>query len=323
VLTGTPAEEIEQQLAVVSLKGKLAEFIAHTKQSVDAKPHVLLAYTWVLYMALFSGGRYLRASLKEAGGIGPHFWERDPSPIRPYSTTQSGAPRPRASKSDVTDIKGRENTLRPSARSRSRSDNDTAGLVPGMEFFNFPGEYDGEDIKTLFKTRISEAEVLLTAGEKEDIIIEAQHIFTFMISLISDLDTVMGTRDPDSSLKPPRPPVTSRDSIDLAQERIEKAKIDSLHKKLDGPQPSFAQVFITGPLQFANAFIPWEKMLKPLGRKLSSKGRRHSPSVSFSAEEVQIPMAMVETHDLRGKIISIFLSFFAFLIVTIAWFLVT
>ncbi|OQO14754.1 hypothetical protein B0A48_00136 [Cryoendolithus antarcticus] len=38
------------------------------------KPHVLIAYMWVMYMAIFSGGRHLRKELSRAG---PGFW---PSP---------------------------------------------------------------------------------------------------------------------------------------------------------------------------------------------------------------------------------------------------
>lgn len=45
--------------------------IQHITSSTLLKPHLLLAYTWLLYMALFSGGRYIRARLREAGS---EFW---------------------------------------------------------------------------------------------------------------------------------------------------------------------------------------------------------------------------------------------------------
>ena len=38
---------------------------------------MLLAYAWVLYMALFSGGRFIRATLESAGTDG--FWHRKAS----------------------------------------------------------------------------------------------------------------------------------------------------------------------------------------------------------------------------------------------------
>ncbi|KAF2087270.1 heme oxygenase-like protein, partial [Saccharata proteae CBS 121410] len=48
-------------------------FCEHIRRIVRAKPHVLVAYTWVLYMAVFSGGRYIRAELAKAG---EGFWGR-------------------------------------------------------------------------------------------------------------------------------------------------------------------------------------------------------------------------------------------------------
>ena len=50
---------------------KLEAFTRHISSSTEIKPHLLLAYTWLLYMALFSGGRYIRARLREAG---TGFW---------------------------------------------------------------------------------------------------------------------------------------------------------------------------------------------------------------------------------------------------------
>jgi heme oxygenase len=39
--------------------------------SLSTKPHVLLAYTWTMYLALFNGGRWMRSQLFSAG---PSFW---------------------------------------------------------------------------------------------------------------------------------------------------------------------------------------------------------------------------------------------------------
>jgi hypothetical protein len=75
-LSGTSEEEIEEQLHNISQNGIASKFIEHTTEAVTANPHILLAYAWVLYMALFSGGRYLRASLQKAG---PEFWSKSPS----------------------------------------------------------------------------------------------------------------------------------------------------------------------------------------------------------------------------------------------------
>ncbi len=50
---------------------RLQAFVAHVRSAAKGKPHLLMAYMWVLYMALFSGGRYIRARLRGAGG---EFW---------------------------------------------------------------------------------------------------------------------------------------------------------------------------------------------------------------------------------------------------------
>lgn len=49
----------------------LCTFTSHIRSTLAAKPHLMLAYTWVFYMALFSGGRYMRVKLHDAGD---DFW---------------------------------------------------------------------------------------------------------------------------------------------------------------------------------------------------------------------------------------------------------
>ncbi|KAL5329255.1 hypothetical protein ACEPPN_002765 [Leptodophora sp. 'Broadleaf-Isolate-01'] len=242
-LTLTPTHLLALQQEAISQSGPLAEFLQHTKTSVEANPHVLLAYAWVLYMALFSGGRYLRAALKEAGGQGAAFWSRDSSPIRPYSLDDSFIP-PRS-------------TSRPSPRAAHTATSETntaptrpfptrlpppepnAKALPGLQFFHFPGQDDGDDLKVLFKARIAEAEILLTEGEKDDIVLEAQYIFTYMLKLVNQLDAVMGTIDGDlestssatagsgssggaGTSSRGRPLNASRDSVSVAKERMSR-----------------------------------------------------------------------------------------------------
>jgi heme oxygenase len=267
VLTGTPEHKIDEQLEAVSQNGRLAEFIAYTKQSVEKNPHVLLAYAWVLYMALFSGGRYLRASLQGAGGSGD-FWNRDPSPVRPYSITTSHSPSPslrRRSKSEIPPFGERTS----GSRSNYRSENQASKMVPGLQFFNFLGDEDGEDIKREFKKRITEAEALLTNGEKEDIIDEAEEIFKFMVEMVSELDAVMGTNEEDIEtvrLAQKHPNLmTSRDSFAVAQERLmrkTRTMGDSLGEKIEGRRKSsFFEVFVTGP---AGKFVRFADEIPPL-----------------------------------------------------------
>ena len=50
---------------------RLTGLTRHISETTERKPHLLMAYTWLLYMALFSGGRYIRARLRDAG---TKFW---------------------------------------------------------------------------------------------------------------------------------------------------------------------------------------------------------------------------------------------------------
>ncbi|KAL9025432.1 MAG: hypothetical protein Q9180_007667 [Flavoplaca navasiana] len=47
----------------------LEAFKRHIQVSLSSKPHLLFAYTWIFYMALFSGGRYIRSKLRAAFSI--------------------------------------------------------------------------------------------------------------------------------------------------------------------------------------------------------------------------------------------------------------
>ncbi|KUJ22214.1 heme oxygenase-like protein [Mollisia scopiformis] len=285
VLTGTPRYKVQEQLSAVSQHGRLAEFLSHTKNSVDANPHVLLAYAWVLYMALFSGGRHLRAELKKAGGIGLDFWNRELSPVRPYSITQERSRR-HESKSTTCDSE----RIPRLPRSRSRSESAASTMVPGMQFFNFPGSEDGEDIKREFKARYAEAESHLTEAEKEDIVSEAQYIFKFMLDLIADLDLIMQTREEELEterlLDNSRPLVASRDSVAVTHERLSRRRTSDT-KIMELPRKaSYLDVFVNQPIakltQFRGAVATWDLVMKPLGRRFSTDGP--SPQVSFSSE---------------------------------------
>lgn len=252
-LTGTPDHKIEEQIKAISDHGHLAEFIAHTKKSVQINPHVLLAYAWVLYMALFAGGRYLRASLSEAGGF-EDFWDRDPSPVRTYEATRASEPTSSPSKISP------ETEVRPSARRQTRSECSQMMKKQGLQFFDFVGDEDGEDIKREFKQRIAEAEVLLTDGEKADIIKEAQAIFSFMIMMVSELDSICGSTEEDietvkssQSTRPHRehkPLNMARGSIALTQERLSKNRSEksSNDEERIERKPSLYASFFQAPM---------------------------------------------------------------------------
>ncbi|KAI4728596.1 heme oxygenase-like protein [Aureobasidium sp. EXF-10728] len=132
---------------------QLRSFTSHIYRQTREKPHVLVAYAWIMYMAIFSGGRWIREQLTESG---PEFWgithEADKTEYWIHGT-----------------------------------------LRPGFTLFCFSGTRDGEDIKTDFKTRLEKAEELLTAHERKDIIDEAQFIFEQCVAIVEALDKQLMT----------------------------------------------------------------------------------------------------------------------------------
>ena len=142
------SESLSQDLKHLQGPALSQDECAHIKrQVVDqylAKPHVLVAYTWVMYMAIFSGGRWIRQQLASAG---PEFWAA-PVPMDEKTTS-----------------------------------------LPGFSFLSFPSsDQDGEDIKAEYKTRLAEAERLLTPAERQDVVEAARLLFEQCIEIVHFLD---------------------------------------------------------------------------------------------------------------------------------------
>lgn len=70
-MTGWSTDLLEEKLAGTAESPFLSTFLGHIRQSVHDRPHVLLAYAWVLYMALFSGGRFIKGTLAR---VDMEFW---------------------------------------------------------------------------------------------------------------------------------------------------------------------------------------------------------------------------------------------------------
>lgn len=158
-MTGWSDAEVQTHVKTVAEKGRLKEFVAHIHRSIDKNPEVLLAYAWVLYMALFSGGRFIRSSLEGAGQ--KEFWEKSCDVIPPLGA-QCKAPRQRRDKGPLS-------------------------------FFRFDTAQDGEDLKKEFKRRfLMCGEGLLTGAERDRVVREAICIFDNMNLLVSQLDGVFG-----------------------------------------------------------------------------------------------------------------------------------
>ncbi|KAK4658070.1 hypothetical protein QC762_203500 [Podospora pseudocomata] len=228
-MSGWDETEVEEMLEQVKNTGRLGEFVRHIHANIARQPEVVIAYAWVLYMALFSGGRFLGSCL-EAAGEG--FWMRksdavlgkickDPISIRELL----------ASEEEEGDGGGGGDDDDDDGLARIKDD----GLP--LNFFRFATPLDGEEIKTKFKSRLVELEGLLTAGEREHVVREGVCIFDVMNGIVGQLDGLFdrhpgdddkmeeenGAVDTWASMLVPRAAMVAggrlRDSVAVAKER--------------------------------------------------------------------------------------------------------
>ncbi|KAJ9148409.1 Heme-binding protein HMX1 [Pleurostoma richardsiae] len=186
-LTGWSDVVIDDQLQCAAATGSSGDFIEHIRLAVEEKPHVLLAYAWVLYMALFSGGRFIRETLES---IGDDFWGTVPDPVRPSLRLCL----PRSSSSDLSPSRGGADE---DPEPGDDEDEDAVSPLPASDrttpklplgFFRFATPRDGDDLKELFKARLLETDLQLTTLQRDDVVREAGHIFENMIKLVAQLD---------------------------------------------------------------------------------------------------------------------------------------
>lgn len=102
------------------------------------KPHLILAWAWTMYLAIFNGGRFIRAGLEAAGD---DFWGTKDYPL---------------------------------------------------EFWNFDGKDDGENIHNAFKENFDRAAKRLTRKQKDETVAEARHVFHVVEDVIHVLDKKVG-----------------------------------------------------------------------------------------------------------------------------------
>ncbi|OAL49096.1 heme oxygenase-like protein [Pyrenochaeta sp. DS3sAY3a] len=69
-LLGLHATDLEVLLATYP-GDAVAQFCTHIRKSVNEKPWTLVSYAWCFYMAIFSGGRWIRAGLTK---VPSEFW---------------------------------------------------------------------------------------------------------------------------------------------------------------------------------------------------------------------------------------------------------
>lgn len=205
LITGWTEDVVNEQISLASERGDVGEFISHIKRSVDRQPLVLLAYAWVLYMALFAGGRFIRGSLENAG---PEFWSATSEPVFP-SMVPCVKPAPSSPvASQFTSPDGYEGddqllavlaprekvmiaatTTTTTTTTASKPESTMRSMSP-LQLFRFDTPQDGEDLKIEFKRRLIDSESRLTSNELEDIIHEATRIFDYMNSIVAQLDVV-------------------------------------------------------------------------------------------------------------------------------------
>lgn len=167
-ITGWTDDILDLQINGVKGTGELSVFISHIKQVVRAKPHVLIAYSYNLFMALFAGGRFIRATLEKAGA---EFWQIVPETIKP--TMQ-----PCEADSSID-----------SSLEQIEEDNHSKNLLP-LRFWAFDSENDGEDLKQEYKSKMLQWESELAAEEREDILQESVYILESIGLLVGQLDAV-------------------------------------------------------------------------------------------------------------------------------------
>lgn len=187
-------------------------FIDHIEKVTAEKPHVMIAYAFVLYMAIFSGGRWIRSVLSSAGDA---FWlqerakkgEKLPEPLEELESTSS---------------KSNTILLAPTPATQVRLEK------LGLSFWFFQSPTDGLDIKAEFKSRLDALEPLLTVEQRSDVVEEARVILERCESLVSDLDERVGRRGIFIEIDRPNQPSEKMESNlkdgKVTQSREEAAK---------------------------------------------------------------------------------------------------
>jgi heme oxygenase len=220
-VTGWSDDVLNRQINAIKGTGQLSAFISHIKQIIHAKPHTLVAYSYNLFMALFAGGRFIRAVLEN---VGDEFWEAVPAPIKPTMQpceSRSDAISPLELVNDSSLQQMAETSLHP----------DDKSSLP-LQFWRFDSDNDGDDLKQEYKKRLLQRENELTAEEREDIAQESVIILESIGFIVGQLDTVCSNEQDEKPISqmPTRPSLASlfgnnqfgarlRDSLLIARER--------------------------------------------------------------------------------------------------------
>lgn len=157
----------------------LNAFLKHISETVvKGKEYVLLAYMWVLYMALFSGGRVIRRELRLAGG---RFWEGE-------AEGESESDRQGHRHEGMMESQGGCMEMNNDAN----WDKEDVDVDHNLHFWTFEGDEDGEDIKKEFKTRFAEVEELLIESQKVEVVDEAVWVMEGVLEVVREMSGGVG-----------------------------------------------------------------------------------------------------------------------------------
>ncbi|KAG6357221.1 hypothetical protein INS49_015099 [Diaporthe citri] len=188
-MTGWPTHVVDEQLRSAGSTGALEAFLAHIKDAVDDRPHVLLAYAYSLYLAMLSGGSYIRTELMY---LTADFWLAVPNPVRPGMVPCTRSP------GDEPERLRRHSTFECDSGAHGLAGEDPSITLP-LSFLDFDTPLGHEnprqrakDLKAEFKRRFSNAEEALTESERRDIVAESVIIFDYLESVVGQLDKICG-----------------------------------------------------------------------------------------------------------------------------------
>ncbi|KAI7781847.1 hem oxygenase multi-helical [Diaporthe eres] len=189
-MTGWPTHVVDEQLQSAGTTGALGGFLAHIKDAVDDRPHLLLAYAYSLYLALLSGGSYIRTELMY---LTAEFWLAIPDPVRPGMVPCTRGP------GGEPERLRRHSTFERDSGAHGLAREDPSITLP-LSFLDFDTPIGHEsprqrakDLKTEFKRRFSNAERSLTEPERRDIVAESVIIFEHLESVVEQLDKICGS----------------------------------------------------------------------------------------------------------------------------------
>ena len=233
------------------------------ESEVREKPHLLIAYAFTLYLAILSGGRHIRSELCKAG---VDFWTCTPPSLATQEKKSAWnwrSPVPSLSR------------LNPYAKSTTSSTSATAPLdsparshkpLPlaeishfesmGLSFWFFPGSSDGEDIRAKFKANLEELSQFISPRQEDEIVAEAQLIFSQIEALVGELDIAVATQralgalaDVESDTEVDIDVETSQSAV-LEQALEEEVRVEELQTSptsLTAVSPSDETSLLVGP----------------------------------------------------------------------------